>query len=69
MILNLPHGTLHLPVFLPDATLGVVRAVDDVDVYIEQPCRTYEECLSVRRHTNHPFVLDENIVSHQREQR
>jgi len=22
---------------------------------------TYEECLSVRRHTNHPFVLDEVI--------
>ena len=33
----------------------------DVDVYIEQPCLTYEECLSVRRHTDHPFVLDENI--------
>lgn len=32
MILNLPHGTLHLPVFLPDATLGVVRAVDSVDL-------------------------------------
>jgi len=32
-----------------------------VDVYIEQPCLSYEECLSVRRHTDHPFVLDENI--------
>jgi L-alanine-DL-glutamate epimerase-like enolase superfamily enzyme len=41
--------------------LRVVRAVRDVDVYIEQPCRTYEECLSVRRHTDHPFVLDENV--------
>lgn len=41
--------------------MRVVRAVRDVDVYIEQPCLTYEECLSVRRHTNHPFVLDENI--------
>jgi L-alanine-DL-glutamate epimerase-like enolase superfamily enzyme len=41
----------------------VVRAVKDVDVYIEQPCLTYEECLSVRRHTPHPFVLDENIDS------
>jgi L-alanine-DL-glutamate epimerase-like enolase superfamily enzyme len=41
----------------------VVRAVRDVDVYIEQPCLTYEECLSVRRHTDHPFVLDENIDS------
>jgi L-alanine-DL-glutamate epimerase-like enolase superfamily enzyme len=41
--------------------MRVVRAVEDVDVYIEQPCLTYEECLSVRRHTNHPFVLDEVI--------
>lgn len=43
--------------------MRVVRAVADLDVYIEQPCRTYEECLSVRRHTNQPFVLDENIHS------
>lgn len=43
--------------------MRVVLACKDVDVYIEQPCRTYEECLSVRRHTNHPFVLDENIDS------
>ena len=41
--------------------LRVVRAVRDLDVYIEQPCLTYEECLSVRRQTNHPFVLDELI--------
>jgi cis-L-3-hydroxyproline dehydratase len=34
-----------------------------VDVYIEQPCLTYEECLAVRRNTSHPFVLDENIDS------
>jgi L-alanine-DL-glutamate epimerase-like enolase superfamily enzyme len=39
----------------------VVRAVHDVDVYIEQPCLSYEECLAVRRHTNHPFVLDEIV--------
>ncbi len=43
--------------------LRVVRAVRDVDVYIEQPCLTYAECLAVRRHTDHPFVLDENIDS------
>lgn len=43
--------------------MRVVRAVQDIDVYIEQPCRTYDECLSVRRHTDHPFVLDENIDS------
>lgn len=41
----------------------VVRAVRELDVYIEQPCVSYEECLSVRRLTDHPFVLDENIDS------
>ncbi len=39
----------------------VVKAVRDVDVYIEQPCLTYEECLAVRRQCAHPFVLDENV--------
>ncbi len=39
----------------------VAKAVRDVDVYIEQPCLTYEECLAVRRQIPHPFVLDENI--------
>jgi L-alanine-DL-glutamate epimerase-like enolase superfamily enzyme len=43
--------------------LRVVRAVRDIDVYIEQPCASYEECLTVRRHTDHPFVLDEVIDS------
>ncbi len=41
--------------------IRVVRAVRNVDVYIEQPCLTYEECLAVRRQTDHPFVLDENV--------
>ena len=41
--------------------MRVVRAVRDLDVYIEQPCLTYDECVSVRRHTDHPFVLDENV--------
>ncbi len=39
----------------------VAKAVRDVDVYIEQPCLTYEECLAVRRSCPHPFVLDETI--------
>ena len=43
--------------------MRVVQAVKEIDVYIEQPCRTYEECLTVRRHTDRPFVLDENIDS------
>jgi L-alanine-DL-glutamate epimerase-like enolase superfamily enzyme len=41
--------------------LRVADALKDVDVYIEQPCLLYEECLTVRRHTNRPFVLDEVI--------
>jgi L-alanine-DL-glutamate epimerase-like enolase superfamily enzyme len=41
--------------------MRVVRGVRDVDVYIEQPCLTYDENLSVRRHCDHPFVLDETI--------
>jgi len=43
--------------------MRVVKAVRDLDVYIEQPCLTYEECLSIRKHTNNPFVLDEVIDS------
>lgn len=43
--------------------MRVVKAVKDVDVYIEQPCLSYEECLSIRRHTNNPFILDEVIDS------
>ena len=49
--------------WLPHEALRVVRAVRDIDVYIEQPCSTYEECLTVRRHCDHPFVLDETIDS------
>ena len=41
----------------------VVRGVSNVDVYIEQPCLTYQECLTIRERTDHPFVLDETIDS------
>ncbi|MGH7523254.1 MAG: cis-3-hydroxy-L-proline dehydratase [Gemmatimonadales bacterium] len=41
------------------AAIRIADAVRDVDVYIEQPCRTYQECLAVRQHTNRPFILDE----------
>jgi L-alanine-DL-glutamate epimerase-like enolase superfamily enzyme len=47
----------------------IVRAIDDLDVYIEQPCRSYEECLSIRRRFDNPFVLDESIDSLQALQR
>jgi L-alanine-DL-glutamate epimerase-like enolase superfamily enzyme len=39
----------------------VVRALEEFDVVVEQPCATYEECLSIRRRTALPFVLDESI--------
>jgi L-alanine-DL-glutamate epimerase-like enolase superfamily enzyme len=45
-----------------DDALRVVNAVRDRDVYIEQPCRSYEHCLIVRRKTPLPFILDENIT-------
>ena len=56
-------------VLIADANTGwlmhqaarVVRAVKDVDVYIEQPCETFEECYSIRKMTDHTFVLDESI--------
>jgi L-alanine-DL-glutamate epimerase-like enolase superfamily enzyme len=56
-------------VLIADANTGwlmheaarVVDAVRDVDVYIEQPCMTYEECLAIRRRTARPFILDEVI--------
>ncbi|HEY7112293.1 MAG TPA: enolase C-terminal domain-like protein, partial [Thermoanaerobaculia bacterium] len=41
--------------WLSHQAMRVARAVRDVDVYIEQPCLSYEECLSVRRHTDLPF--------------
>ena len=47
--------------WLKHEAMRVVRAVRDVDVYIEQPCLRYEDCLSVRRNTDHPFVMDESI--------
>ena len=49
--------------WLPHEAARVVRAVNDLDVYIEQPCLSYEECLAIRRRTSHPFVLDESIDS------
>jgi L-alanine-DL-glutamate epimerase-like enolase superfamily enzyme len=56
-------------VLIADANTGwlvheatrVVKAVRDVDVYIEQPCLSYENCLTIRRQTGNPFILDECI--------
>jgi L-alanine-DL-glutamate epimerase-like enolase superfamily enzyme len=48
--------------WLPHEAIRVANAVRDLDVYIEQPCRTLAECLAVRRNTPLPMVLDEIIT-------
>ncbi len=47
--------------WLPHNAIRVVNALEGEDVYIEQPCRSLEECLVVRQHTKQPMVLDEVI--------
>ena len=43
--------------------LRVINQTQHLDVYYEQPCALYEECLQIRKKTNNPFILDENIDS------
>jgi L-alanine-DL-glutamate epimerase-like enolase superfamily enzyme len=37
----------------------VARAIEGLDVYLEQPCATLEECLAIRARTTLPMILDE----------
>ena len=53
-----PHRLGRVP-----SAIRVCRAVRDLDVYIEQPCLTYAECLAVRRSTGLPFILEPRGVS------
>ena len=41
--------------------IKIASQVKDLDVYIEQPCATYDECLRVRGHTDLPIILDEVV--------
>lgn len=58
----------HMPLFC-DANTGwkmhqalqVIQGVKDLAVYIEQPCFSYEECLSVRQNCPLPFIIDESM--------
>ena len=43
--------------------LKVIKQTQHLDVYYEQPCISYQECLAIRQKTNNPFILDENIDS------
>ena len=51
--------------WLTHEALTVVNAVRELPVFIEQPCATYEECLTIRRRCNLPMILDESIQSTQ----
>ena len=42
--------------------IRVVRAVRDLDLMIEMPCETYEECLQVRAKCELPMKLDECVT-------
>ena len=44
------------------SAIRVANAVAGEDLYMEQPCITLEECLTVREHTDLPFVLDEPMT-------
>jgi len=45
-----------------DDALRVARATRDLDYVFEQPCRTYEACLQVRRRIDLPMKLDEVVT-------
>jgi len=47
--------------WLASEAIRVANAISDLDVFIEQPCASYENCLSVRERISLPFILDENI--------
>ncbi|WP_415919880.1 mandelate racemase/muconate lactonizing enzyme family protein [Tateyamaria sp. SN6-1] len=43
------------------SAIRVARGVADIDVMLEQPCRTIEECTQVAQATGLPMKLDENV--------
>jgi len=48
--------------WLPHQAIRLVHALRDRDYYLEQPCTTLAECLTVRAHTPQPMVIDELIT-------
>lgn len=47
--------------WLPDQAIQIMNSIDNKTIYFEQPCQTLEECMAVRRLTQHPIILDECI--------
>jgi L-alanine-DL-glutamate epimerase-like enolase superfamily enzyme len=48
--------------WLAAEAMRVVKALSGENCYVEQPCKTLEECLVIRSHTDLPMVLDEVIT-------
>ncbi|NEI96469.1 enolase C-terminal domain-like protein [Rhizobium ruizarguesonis] len=46
----------------PHEARRVLNATADIDYYIEQPCSTYEECVSVSGSVKQPMILDESLL-------
>ena len=46
---------------LSDALIAV-RLLDGLPIHLEQPCRTFADCLHVRRATTLPMVYDESVT-------
>ncbi|MDH3673254.1 MAG: mandelate racemase/muconate lactonizing enzyme family protein [Gammaproteobacteria bacterium] len=47
--------------WLSDEAIQVMNATASFSAYFEQPCETFDECLTVRRLTRQPMILDECI--------
>lgn len=45
--------------WLPQQALRVYEGLRGIDCYIEQPCASYDECLSIRHRCSQPLMLDE----------
>jgi len=46
-----------------DEALRFANAAGGLDLYLEQPCATYAECLAVRRRCRLPLKLDESLAT------
>ena len=44
-----------------DEALYVLSAVEDLDFTVEQPCWTFEDCISIRQRTGFPLKLDNSL--------
>ena len=49
--------------WLQHEAVRVVSAINNISLYLEQPCESYEECFSIRKFSNHPMILDECMDS------